>query len=313
MARNLFLMLMLQFCLLQYAIAQNRDVLLLYPETESPYHNAYEQIIIGIKSSISYELQTLSLPKDYKLASIQEWIDENKNSANYLIALGSRALKVSNLLRYHQLQVVASAVDVLPGRDQVPGVSIRVHPAVYLQHLRLLSPNSTRLLLFHNKNDEALVPFVEHEAQKIGIVVRSVPVNNATEGMRNIASIINDVDPKKTAIWFTRNVIELNSELFYPYILEESWNRYIPVFSGMISHTKRGFLFSLYPDYQGVGQEIGQIIRDHEQSHTVVTTHFSKAVKFALNIRTLQHLGLMPDNTTLQKVDLMFPAWKTAD
>jgi putative ABC transport system substrate-binding protein len=310
MARTLSFILLLLCCHLQPAIAQNINTLVLYTKAASPYQKAYEQIIDGISSSLNSDLLTLGIPKDFDIKKIQQWIDENVKSADNLVILGSRALKASELLNLKKLQIITGALDILPGEDQNPGISIRVHPAVYLEHLRLLSPNSTKLIMFYNSNDKALVPIVENEAKNIGVTVNSIPVIDATSAIRNIASTFESVDPSDTAIWFTRDVIELNSEVLYPFILEESWNLHIPIFSEMISHTKRGFLFSLYPDYNGIGKELALIINDYAKGQTALRVRFSKAVKFAVNIRTLQHLGIAPDQRALQNIDLKFPAWK---
>jgi putative ABC transport system substrate-binding protein len=204
-------------------------------------------------------------------------------------------------------------VDILPGKDTIPGVSIRIHPRDYLTHLRLLSPNSNNIIIFYLEDDKSLIPLIETEARKHGFSVNPVRVIDAVSAIRSISAVINEADPANTAMWFTRDVIELNTELLFPYILEESWKRGIPVFSGMISHTKRGFLFSLYPDYEGIGEALGRSIEAFTSGRRALQAEFCPAVKFALNIRTVQHLGLTPNEIVLKNVDLTFPAWRTTD
>jgi putative ABC transport system substrate-binding protein len=312
MVRTLILIFLLQYGLVRLASAQERDLLILYPEAANPYQKVYQQIIDGIRSSIKDDLHTLALAQDHDLDKARRWLDKNKSTADALVVLGNRALKAAGLLN-QQLPLVVGAVDILPGKDRIPGVSIRIHPADYLEHLRLLSPNSTKVVVFYNEHDKELVPLIESEARKRDITITPIPVTDVTDAIRSIAAVLKNADPANTAIWFARNVIELNTELLYPYILEESWNRHIPVFSTMISHTKRGFLFSLYPDYQGMGEALGHLIEAHVHSGIVLKTAFCPAVKFALNIRTIQHLGLTPSDRTLGNVDLTFPAWQTTD
>lgn len=312
MDRTLLLILLLQYGLVLSASAQERGLLILYPEAASPYQKVYEQIIDGIRSSTKDDLRTLALSQEYDLDKFQHWLDNNKSTADALVVLGSRALKAAGSLE-HQLPLVVGAVDILPGKDPISGVSIRIHPADYLEHLQLLSPDSTHVVVFYNEQDNALVPLIEAEAHNRGMAVTPISVIDVPGAIRSIAAVLKEADPANTAIWFTRNVIELNTELLYPYVLEASWNRHIPVFSGLISHTKRGFLFSLYPDYQGMGNELGRIIEAHARKHTGLPSAFCRAVKFALNIRTVQHLGLKPGDRILQNVDLTFPAWQTTD
>jgi putative ABC transport system substrate-binding protein len=312
MDRTLLLILLLQYGLVQSASAQDRDLLILYPDASNIFQKVYEQIIDGIRSSTKNDLHTLALAQGYDLDKPQRWLDNSKSTADALIVLGSRALKAAGLLN-HRLPLVAGAVDIIPGKDPISGVSIRIHPADYLAHLQLLSPQSTKVVVFYNAQDKALVPLIETEALKRDITVTPIAVTDVAGTIRSIGVVLKDADPTNTAIWFTRNVIELNTELLYPYILEESWKRHIPVFSAMISHTKRGFLFSLYPDYQGMGEALGDFIETHTRKDAVLKTEFCPTAKFALNIRTVQHLGLTPGERTLENVDLTFPAWQITD
>jgi putative ABC transport system substrate-binding protein len=312
MVRTLLLILLLQGGLVRPVFAEDRGLLILYPETANPYRKVYEQIIDGIRTTNQDSLRAKTLPRNYNIKNIRRWLEEYKSSANTLVVLGSRALNAVGAVG-SPLPFVAGAVDILPGKDSIPGVSIRIHPRDYLSHLRLLSPDSTNLIVFYLEDDKALIPLIETEAHKRGVSVNSVPVINTAGAIRSIAAVLNEADPTNTAIWFTRDVIELNTELLYPYVLEESWKRRIPVFSGMISHTKRGFLFSLYPDYEGMGEALGRRIAVSTSGRRVFQAEFCPVVKFALNTRTVQHLGLTPSETVLKNVDLTFPAWQTTD
>jgi putative tryptophan/tyrosine transport system substrate-binding protein len=312
MVRTLLLILLLLCGFTQPSSARDGDLLVLYPEAKIPYQKVYEQIIEGIRSSTQDNLKTLALTQDYDPNRLRHWLDDNKGSADALIVLGSRTLKSVESSEYH-LPLIAGAVDLLPGKDQTPGVSIRINPSEYFERLHLLSPRSTRVIVFINEQDKALVPLIETEAHKRDISITPIPVHDASDAIRRITAVFKASDSANTAIWFTRNVIELNTELLYPYVLEESWNRRIPVFSGMISHTKRGFLFSLYPDYYGMGEALGRLVEARAHGNGILNTGFCPAVKFALNTRTAQHLGLKHDEMTLKQVDLTFPAWQTTD
>jgi putative tryptophan/tyrosine transport system substrate-binding protein len=165
------------------------------------------------------------------------------------------------------------------------------------------------LLVFYRKNDDALISIIEKAANLRSIEVTPVPVTDVTTTVRQITAIFKELDPATTAIWFTHHIIELNTELLFPYILEASWNRCIPVFSSVITHTKRGFLFSLYPDYHGIGEELGHFIAEHRQEDSAFKFKLTHAAKFVLNTRTAQHLGLLIDDALLESVDVSFPGW----
>jgi putative ABC transport system substrate-binding protein len=307
MVRTLLLALLLRCCLFHCAIAQDKSILVLYPQTTIPYQQAYQQIIEGIRHSTRLPLKSLTLPEKFNPKKIQYWIDTSSGSPGYLIVLGRRSLQAVKLLQ-HNHQLLAGAIEILPGNNHPPGVSIHIDPSVYLKHLSILSPNTTKLILFYNSENKDLLPLAENAAQQHGIEITPIPVPNIETAIRSIAEALKLSDPEDTAIWFTHNVIGLNTELLYPYILEISWHRRIPVFSGMISHTKRGFLFSLYPDFLGIGKELGEIIIQHDRGETELSIRFTKAAKFILNTRTAQHLGLPIDDETLNKADVLFPA-----
>jgi putative ABC transport system substrate-binding protein len=285
----------------------DNNIHVLYPHTTTPYQKAYQQIIEGLRYSTSQPLSTLSIPKEYDLNKAQRWIDNNSSSPGYLIVLGQHAYQVSGLLK-HKHHLLTGALDILPGNNRISGVSIHIDPSVYLDHLSIISPNTTKLVVFYKIKNKYLLPLIENAAQKHSVEISPIPVTNIETAVRRIASTLKFVNPDNTAIWFTRNVIGLNTELLLPLILDTSWHRRIPVFSGMISHTKRGFLFSLYPDYRGMGKELGEAIIQHIQGNKNLSSRFTKATNFILNTRTAQHLGISIDDSTLERVDVTFPA-----
>jgi putative ABC transport system substrate-binding protein len=309
MVRIFLIILLLNSGLCSLAIAQDRRILVLYPEATAPYQEVYLQIINGLRHTTPFSLHALPIPKSHhNSANIQRWIDRYGNKNGYLVVLGQRALKVSEKLK-HKLQLLTGAVDNLPNDARIPSVSLHIHPSVYLKQLKILSPRTTQLVVFYKENNKTQqIPMIEKEARQHGIVATPIAVKNVSDAVRLISQSLERVDPKKTAIWFMHHVIDLNTELLYPYILETSWHRRIPVFSGMIGHTKRGFLFSLYPDYQGIGVELGQIIIQHEQGVDIFETRLTRATQLILNTRTAQHLGLEINNKILKNVDISFPA-----
>jgi putative ABC transport system substrate-binding protein len=304
---SLLLLILLHCSLNETAIAQDNAILILYPRTVSPYAEVYQQIIEGIRSSTKLSLNTMALPKDYNLKKIQRWIDGNNSNTGYLVVLGKRAYQASQLLN-HKHTLLTGALDRLPGTNRTPGVTIHIDPSQYLEHLLTLSPDVTQLTLFYNQNNEDLIPLILEISQQKGIKITPVAVTDIETAIRQIGDALKNADPSKSAIWFTQNVIGLNTELLFPYILDISWRKRIPVFSGLISHTKRGFLFSLYPDYYGIGEELGEIIVGHKLNKKINVTQFTQSTKFILNTRTAQHLGLAIGDSILKKADVIFPA-----
>jgi len=80
-------------------------------------------------------------------------------------------------------------------------------------------------------------------------------------------------------------------------------------FSSIGTHAKNGALFSLYPDYAGLGKSLATMANEYYDNKF---KHHQKIVplddlQVAVNIRTADHLNLDINNTG-KKFDLVFPS-----
>ena len=113
---------------------------------------------------------------------------------------------------------------------------------------------------------------------------------------------------KRDALWLPQDTTTVDDDTILPFVLRQSWNRDLPVFSSNVTHVKRGALFALYPDNVELGRALAQAAVRYlsGSKHGVEGVQALREVKSAINTRTAAHLGLSLD-TKLAGYDLVFP------
>ncbi|MDX1656805.1 MAG: hypothetical protein R3310_16465 [Candidatus Competibacteraceae bacterium] len=201
------------------------------------------------------------------------------------------------------LTVVEYELIGVPGPENLDP---KIDPALYLDTLRQLKSAVTRVAVVHHARQPLLIESIVQAGIRQGLTIEPVAVNDVDTAVRAVNRLLTTADPDTTALWFTPGTLEIAPTLLLPFVLEESWRRRLAVFSGDTAHTRRGFLFALYPDYVGLGRELGQAIDDLDTLPPGTLTD-TRAARLALNRRTARHLGLAPDRSLLERADLIFP------
>ncbi len=280
-------------------------VLILYPEASAPYQQAFEQIMAGIARTAPGPLQTLALAPDGDQAPVRRWLDAHRNRETLLVLLGQRALQTYET-GWTEGPVLVGGISALPGQTAWPGVSLIIDPELFVQTLRELLPAIDTLVVIHHAQDQVWLQRVKHLAAGRGLRVEPMAVADTETAVRQITRTLDQIDPRTTALWFSRNTLSLNTELIFPFVLAETWKRRIAAFSDTVTHTQRGLLFSLYPDYVGVGEELGGRLRDAARG-VATEFRFTRAARLALNIRTARHLGIVLRPDLIEQAGQVFP------
>lgn len=281
-------------------------VLVLYPDAPPPYQHAFEQIIGGLKRSVNQSLETLPLPGNYDIPTIERWIDTHKKGDTTLVLLGQRALDAYAQLST-RLPAFVGGVSRLYDKANLPGISMTIATPVVLATVHELLPATQTIIVFYNAAFSGWVPPAPQTTAGHDLTIRSIAVTDAQTAVKEISRIVETVDPQTTALWFMEGTISLNTELILPFVLEETWKRRIPAFSDAPSYVKRGMLFALYPDYDGMGVELGSRLQPAapRPPRGIAFTH---AAHFAINTRTAQHLGIPLRTEFMERADAVFPA-----
>ena len=289
---------------LQAARAIGGTVLVLYPDAPPPYRLAFEQMIAGIERLAGRPVRTRALSDPDDPAAVARWIDTHRDNGALLVLLGHRAVAMSAMLATG-LPVLVGGITSMPDQVKAPGVSLTIDPALFLATVHDLLPATKTVVVVYNAHYQGLVPRLEHAALAQGLTIQSLAVADAASAVEQLSRTFATIDPHTTALWFTQDTLSLNSELIFPFVLEETWARGIPAFSETVAHTKRGLLFSLYPDYHGIGMELGERIGKATGAPPEFT--LTRAARLAVNLRTARHLGLSPRAEVMEKAAVLFP------
>ena len=280
-------------------------VLVLYPDAPAPYQQAFAQIVAGIARTAPGPLQTLALTAEWEPTHVRRWLDARRGPATALVLLGQRALQAYPA-DWADGPVLVGGINALPGQTPWPGISLIVDPERFVHTLREGLPAITTVVVIHHAEDQVWLQRVEQAAASRGLRVEPLAVADAESAVRQITRTLARIDPRTTALWFSRQTLSLNTELIFPFVLEETWNRQIVAFSDTVAHTQRGLLFALYPDYGGVGEELGERLRD--AARPAAGLRYTRAARLALNIRTARHLGLTLPPALIERAGPVFPA-----
>ena len=126
--------------------------------------------------------------------------------------------------------------------------------------------------------------------------------------MHKYREIINASQSRKDAIWLPMDSVTVNTDVVVPMLLKEAWDRDIILFSSNPVHVQRGTLFSLSPDYPGLGQELGNLIKQKLNNPELKIIAPTNELRMAVNVRTAAHLGLSFSARQQQQFDMTFPS-----
>ncbi|MER2582751.1 MAG: ABC transporter substrate binding protein [Candidatus Competibacter sp.] len=283
-------------------------VLVLYPEAPDPYRQAFDQIMTGLARTAGGPLDRRMVTATTERGQIQSWLDEASPDAA-VVLLGRPTVALSEIGRDRlggDHRVFVGGINALPGQTPWPGLSLIAEPALYLQTLHELLPNVRRVIAFYHAQDREWATRATRAAADLGLRIEPVAVDDAPSAVRRIAEALKTLDPNTTALWFAANTLDLDRELIFPWVLEQTWDRRIAAFSDTAAHAKRGFLFALYPDYVEVGAELGRRIRQGAAGRDGGFA-LTRAVRFALNGRTARHLGIALGDDLVRRAQPLYP------
>ncbi|CDI03152.1 hypothetical protein BN873_40012 [Candidatus Competibacter denitrificans Run_A_D11] len=280
------------------------EVLIIYPEVTEPFREAFTQMIMGVTKAVGEPIQTQRLPITATREDFRQLLANRKDQA--ILLLGQRPLSFYEERLMGRSPVFISGIDALPGQIKLPGVSLAIDPALSLRALRDLLPHLEKVVVYYDARDQPWLERIKQLAQAQNCAIESISVKNATDVARALGETFKSINPQTMALWFGRDTIAYNTEVLYPYILEQSWDRRVAVISDTLAHVRRGFLLAYYPDFASVGSQVGYLI--HRRDRPVpVGLQWSASGHLSLNVRTAKHLGIEIPAALLQQATPVFP------
>jgi ABC-type uncharacterized transport system substrate-binding protein len=230
-----------------------------------------------------------------------------------VICLGNRAREVMTSLK-NQVPMVIGGVLSSPELQQEGwhGVVLNPNPATLLEQLVRFVPSVKRVhVVYAKESDDWLMDFAVRAADERGIILVRHLVWTPSEAAKTFRRLIGAMDGRSEAIWLLQNQTVIGMDSLLPFILKQSWDHSVPVFSSTPNHVRQGALFSVFPDHRAMGRRLVQRLDAMRASggDPAPPLEAASEVKLVVNLRTLEHLDIKLTSEERDRIELTFPDW----
>lgn len=279
------------------------QVVMVHPEVSGAHAEAIDQIRAGLRRATGHPVEAYALARGDSPEALRRWLLA-RDGEPCLVTLGRRVLDAVQALGL-DIPVYAGALEALPDSPQA-GVSIFIDPERFFRILKALTPRVHRVHVIYRADRSAgLVPAIISAGQRYGFEIIPTGVTDLPGAARAVTERL-DAATEHDAIWLHRGVVRLNEKVMLKSIVPEAWRRRVPVFTSEADYVRWGILFSLFPDFESLGYDLGQIVRNGSGG-TVSRLAFLASVKAALNGRIARHLDANLDARTRELFDVIYP------
>ena len=245
---------------------------------------AFLQDEVGGLEFVSVTLDDDDLTRPQRLDALQD-----KDLA-LVFALGSRATELATA-RFTTVPVVSSMVlsrAEIQALPNVTGVALEFPPATQLRWMRRLLPQANRIgVLFDPALNQTWVDSARREAEKEGLVLVLIPVNNA----RELPAGLKKLDRAADALWAIPDKTVYSGKTLKQVLLSSFRSR-IPVIGLSSAWVKAGAYYALDRDYQDLGRQNGVIAKKllAGTAPGKVTPETPSEEVYSLNLKTVRHM-----------------------
>lgn len=278
----------------------------IYPDIGEPYRSVFTQIIEGVQQRARGPVTTQRLTSGTTAQEVAEEI--RRGEARAVIALGRNGMRMADALNGNLPVVVGAVLHT----SEADGNAVQLHsltpaPALLFARLKQISPATRRVLTVFNAGQNAwMIRLAADAARQHGLELVRYEATDAKSAARAFQDIFVQADRNRDAVWLMQDSIAIDDAVVLPYVLEEGWNRSIPVFSSSLAHVRRGALFALYPDNVDLGRRLASAAQLAAGSGARGMVPLQDAL-LAVNVRTANHIGLRLNPAELG-ANLVFPA-----
>lgn len=283
-------------------------IAVIYPDIGEPYRSVFTKIIEGIEDKARAKVASYAVGSNLNPQALSGEL--KRQDIKVVIALGRNGLKAAGNLD-KDIGVVASGVVSVPESEgrSAQVLSLAPDPALLFSKLKLISPTTRRVFVAYDPQQNGwLIRLARDAARNNGVELLAQEAGDLKTAVRLYQDFFANADGKHDALWLPQDSTTVDESTVLPLVLQESWNKSIPVFSSSVAHVKRGVLFSLYPNNMELGRNLAVsalgVASGGSQPRGVLPL---RDVMAALNVRTAGHLGLRISNSQQQSFDLLFP------
>ena len=281
----------------------------LYPEVTGPFAAIFATILEGIDERLQARTHRIAVAANVDVASVITEL--RKRELKVVIALGRAGMRVAGGLDL-ATDVVAGCI-VSPGEAESRAaavLSLAPDPLLLMQRLKALQPASRRVVVVYSARHSGwLQNLAQNAARHLGLELRAIEVEDLKAALRAYQDFFAQALPQD-ALWLPQDSLSVDESAVLPLVLQECWNRNLPLFSSNLAHVKRGALFSLYPNNLELGRSLGasalaQLQRSPAGPPGLRGVQPLRDVHAAINTRTASHLGL--EASAQRGFELSFP------
>ena len=282
-------------------------IMVIYPEAKGGYAILFEQIISGIEETTKGIIIPLAVPSKPDLEALQQSIEHQP--IDVVIALGRRGIETAKALQ-PKAPVIAGGLMSLSEADMetYPAISLLPQPSLLFRRLHELAPDIQRVYLVYNPTrHDWLLPRARAAAKQEGLTLIARPATNIRSAARLYRELVGEMKSGQDALWLLQDSTLTGDTSLLSYLLQEAWQRRLLIFSSSPAHVRRGALFSLYADKQGLGRDLGHFALRIVHKGVKPGLRPTSEVNIAVNLRTASHLGLRISYQQQRQFNLVFP------
>jgi len=285
------------------AMSSPLKVVVFYPQVnQSVFDQVFGEIITGLRSDSALDLYLFPLDKHAEYDEIAAWVKSQKIAA--AVALGQASYDIGYRLKA-LIPVVHGGVMIQPNGHS--GVSLVVDPIRFFAELKQLAPHIKRVFTVYSQESNGwMMQLARSAARRQNIELVAYEAENLQSGVRKLRTVLEDVDRESDAVWLLFDRV-IPDKVTLPLVLEAAWERRFVVFSNNPSHAKRGALFALFPDYQGMGKGLAKLLMEQLSKKAPPSVVPSSALRVSVNERTASHLGFNFSQNQRAEFDLIYP------
>lgn len=282
-------------------------IAVIYPDIGEPYRSVFSKIIEGIEDRAKSRVTSFAVGDEFNARQLSD--DLKKQEVKVVIALGRNGHKAAMSLDKSINVVTGGVISIPESEAQATTVlSLAPDPALIFGRLKMISPNTRRVtVVFDPRQNAWLMRAAREAARAAGLELMALEASDLRAAVKHYQDFFADADGKRDALWLLQDVTTADETTVLPLVLQESWNRHVPVFSSSVAHVRRGALFALYPNNMGLGQSLASSALGAVAGLPPTRGMFPlRDVLTAFNTRTASHLGLAR-GSQLPPFDLVFP------
>jgi putative ABC transport system substrate-binding protein len=285
-----------------------RSLAVIYPDIGEPYRSIFAKMIDGIEENAKSAVRSYPIAPGANPGDLSAQL--RRNGTKVVIALGRQGLKTASLLD-RDMPVIVGGVLTVPESENrsLASISLTPDPALLFTRLKSLLGGVRRVIVIYDpRYNDWLIKLAREAAKAQGLELVAYEARDLATAARLYESAFASSDSRRDAIWLPQDPTTVDEATILPLVLNESWNRSVPVFSSSFLHVKKGVLFALYPDNLNLGHTLAAT------AQAVLAGDLHKRgmlplrdVYTAVNIRTASHLGLNIGYQQQRNFDFIFP------